>query len=165
MPAREPAVREAREGDADALWAVLEPVVREGASYPIAPGATREEVFAYWFAADKRVFVAETGGKVAGTYYLKPNSTGLGAHIANAGYAVRPDARGRGIGAAMTRDSFARARQLGFIAMQYNLVVATNCAAIALYRRLGMEEVGRLPGAFRHREHGLVDALVMYRLL
>lgn len=165
MPGAEPVIRPAREADAEALWAILEPVIREGATYPVEPEAGREEVFAYWFAPGKRVFVAEQAGEILGTYTLKPNSTGPAAHVANAGYMVRPDARGRGLGEAMARDSFARARELGFAAMQFNLVVATNHGALALYRRLGMAEIGRLPYAFRHRDLGPVDAVVMYRLL
>lgn len=152
-------------GEADALWPILEPVIREGATYPIEPEAPRDAIRAYWFAPDKSVFVAERAGVMVGTYYLKPNSTGPGAHVVNAGYMVRPDARGQGVGTAMARDSFVRAKQAGYLAMQYNLVVATNEAALRLYRGLGMGEVGRLTRAFRHAELGLVDAVVMYRLL
>ena len=159
------AIRPTREGDADGLWRVLEPVIREGATYPVDPAATREAVFAYWFAADKTVLVAERDGDLLGTYYLKANSTGPGAHVVNAGYMVRPDMRGEGVGTAMTRDSFVRAKRAGYHAMQYNLVVATNEAALRLYRTLGMGEVGRLTQAFRHKDLGLVDAIVMYRLL
>lgn len=159
------AIREALPGDEEALWGILEPVVREGATFPLEPDTSREEVFAYWFAPDKRVFVAERGGELLGTFYVKPNSTGPGAHVANSGYMVRPDARGLGIGEAMTRESFVRAKALGYLAMQYNLVVASNEGALDLYRRLGMEEIGRLPRAFRHPQLGLVDAVVMYRLL
>ncbi len=158
-------IRAAQDADRAALWRILEPVVREGASYPVSPDAPREAVFAYWFAPDKSVFVAEAAGEIVGTYYLKPNSTGPAAHVANAGYMVRPDRRGQGIAAAMTRDSFARARARGYLAMQYNLVVASNQAALRLYGRLGMVEVGRLPLAFRHLKLGLVDAVIMYRLL
>ncbi len=158
-------IRAARLADEEALWAILEPVIREGTTYPVEPEAERAAIFAYWFAPEKSVFVAERAGEVVGTYYLRPNSTGPAAHVANAGYMVRPDARGAGVAAAMTQDSFARARALGYLAMQYNLVVATNTRALGLYRRLGMEEVGRLPRAFRHKELGLVDAFVMYRLL
>jgi len=158
-------IREAQAGDAEGLWRVLEPVVRDGATYPVEPDTDRGAIFAYWFAPDKTVFVAERAGEIVGTYYLKPNSTGPGAHVVNAGYMVRPDSRGTGIGKAMTSDSFERARRLDFHAMQFNLVVATNEAAIHLYRGLGMSEVGRLPQAFRHKDLGLVDAIVMYRLL
>lgn len=159
------AIRPAASTDHDAIWAILEPVIREGATYPLDPGIGRDEAFAYWFAPDKRVFVAENDGPVLGTYYLKPNSTGLADHVANGGYMTHPDARGRGVASAMALDSFERAKALGFTAMQFNLVVATNAAAMHLWQKVGMEVVGRLPRAFRHKTLGPVDALVMYRLL
>ena len=49
--------------------------------------------------------------------------------------------------------------------MQFNFVVATNTRAIRLWERLGFEVVGRLPGAFNHRQLGYVDALVMFKRL
>lgn len=160
-----PTIRPATPADRDAIWTILEPVIREGATYPLDPGIGREEAFAYWFAPDKQVFVAEADGEVLSTYYLKPNSTGLADHVANAGYMTHPDARGRGVASAMALDSFERAKAAGFAAMQFNLVVATNEAAVHLWQKLGMEVVGRLPKAFRHKDLGPVDALVMYRLL
>ncbi len=160
-----PTIRPATAADHDAIWAILEPVIREGATYPLDPGIGREEAFRYWFARDKSVYVAEADGAVLGSYYLKPNSTGLADHVANAGYMTHPEARGRGIASAMARDSFARAKDAGYRAMQFNLVIATNEAAVRLWQKLGMKLVGRLPEAFRHRKHGFVDALVLYRLL
>ncbi len=53
----------------------------------------------------------------------------------------------------------------GFRAMQFNFVVSTNERAVRLWERLGFVVVGRLPGAFRHRVLGYVDALVMYKTL
>jgi ribosomal protein S18 acetylase RimI-like enzyme len=160
-----PIIRPATSADHDAIWAILEPVIREGATYPLDPAIEREEAFHYWFAPDKRVFVTELDGEVLGTYYLKPNSTGLADHVANGGYMTHPNARGRGIASAMALDSFERAKAVGFAAMQFNLVVATNEAAVHLWQKLGMDVVGRLPKAFRHKTLGPVDALVMYRLL
>jgi ribosomal protein S18 acetylase RimI-like enzyme len=57
------------------------------------------------------------------------------------------------------------ARQLGYKAMQFNIVVSTNETAVKLWTRLGFDTVGRLPKAFRHPAHGYVDALVMYKWL
>ncbi len=162
---RDLSIRSATSGDDDALWAILEPVIRDGTTYPVDPAASREQAFAYWFAADKSVFVAEASGKVVGTYYMKPNSTGPAAHVANAGYMVLPEARAGGVARAMAEDSFARARAMGYRAMQFNLVIATNAAAIHLWRSVGMSEVGRLAQAFRLPEGRYVDALVMYRIL
>jgi ribosomal protein S18 acetylase RimI-like enzyme len=61
--------------------------------------------------------------------------------------------------------SLETARRLGYRAMQFNFVVATNAAAVRTWEKHGFAVVGRLPGAFRHAELGLVDALVMYREL
>ena len=57
------------------------------------------------------------------------------------------------------------ARQLGYKAMQFNIVVSTNETAVKLWTRLGFDTVGRLPKAFRHPTQGYVDALVMYKWL
>lgn len=49
--------------------------------------------------------------------------------------------------------------------MQFNVVVSTNQTASRLWERLGFRIVGTLPGAFRHRTLGFVDAFVMFRSL
>lgn len=67
--------------------------------------------------------------------------------------------------AAEARHSLTHARERGYRAMQFNFVVSTNERAVRLWQSLGFEIVGRLPGAFRHPEHGYVDVLVMYQLL
>lgn len=78
---------------------------------------------------------------------------------------VARDAQGQGIGRAMAEHCLNEARRLGFRAMQFNFVVSTNESAIHLWKELGFEIVGTLPGAFRHREKGYVDVYVMYRSL
>ena len=108
---------------------------------------------------------ADDDGALLGTYILKPNQGGPGDHVANCAYMVAPGAQGRGIGRAMAEHSLAAARERGYRAMQYNLVVSTNQPAVALWQRLGFAVAGTLPGAFRHPEHGEVDAYVMYRRL
>jgi GNAT superfamily N-acetyltransferase len=92
------------------------------------------------------VAVGRVGDRLAGSYYLKPNFPGRAAHIANAGYFVVAELRGRGIGQLLVEDSLARARTLGFDAFQFNLVFASNPAR-RLYERLGFEVVGRVPAA------------------
>ncbi|PYL86037.1 MAG: GNAT family N-acetyltransferase [Verrucomicrobia bacterium] len=73
-----------------------------------------------------------------------------------------PSARGRGIGRAMAEHCLHEARRLGFRAMQFNFVVATNRTALRLWKDLGFKIVGTLPGAFRHSRRGFVDVYVMY---
>ncbi len=152
--------------DAPALWRILEPTVRAGETYPLPRDLTEAEAIKYWFTPAHEVFVAEDAdGTPVGTYYLKANSTASGAHVANCGYMTGPWAWGRGIGRALCLHSFDRARERGFRAMQFNLVIATNDRAVHLWQSCGMEIVGRLPGAFAHPRLGFVDALVMYRRL
>ena len=103
--------------------------------------------------------------KFAETYILKQNQPGLGSHVANASYMVASSGRGRGIGSLMCAHSLDQARRLGFTAMQFNMVVSTNEAAIALWKKHGFRIVGTLPKVFRHAKLGEVDAFVMHRFL
>jgi RimJ/RimL family protein N-acetyltransferase len=141
-------------------------VFRAGETYAYATDITAEEANQVWVEVPAVTFVAvDQDGGVLGTYYLKPNQPALGAHVCNCGYIVAEQARGRGIASAMCKHSQREALARGFRAMQYNLVVCTNEAAIRLWKRHGFEVVGILPEAFRHPHLGFVDALVMYKLL
>ena len=142
---------------------MLEPVIRQGQTYALPTDLSRQEALAYWHSPTHLVFVAVDAEQVLGTYYLRPNQPGPGAHVANCGYITAQAARGRGVASAMCAHSLKEARTRGYLAMQYNLVVTTNEGAIRLWEKHGFSTVGRLPGAFRHPTLGLVDALVMHR--
>jgi len=158
-------IRPASDADFDCLWPVIQETFASGETYPFPPDTTREEGYRIWMKAPRATYVALWDGKIAGTYYLKPNQPGLGAHVCNAGYIVHSASRGRGIGRRMCEHSLSEARKLGFKAMQFNLVVATNTHAIRIYLDCGFQIVGRLPQAFASPTKGLVDALVMYQWL
>jgi L-amino acid N-acyltransferase YncA len=158
-------IRPAQSADADAVWRILEAVVRAGDTFLNAPDSSRADVEATWRGPGRSTYVAELDGTIVGAYLLQPNQPGLGSHVANASFAVAPEARGRGVGRAMGEHAIAEAREQGFRAMQFNAVVATNEPAIALWRDLGFEEVGRIPDAFHQRNERYVDTLVMYRRL
>ena len=159
------AIRLANGNDRDAIWQILEPMIRAGETYTLPRDMGREEALAYWFSAEKETFVWEEDGQILGTYFLKPNQQGGGAHVANCGYVTAAAAQGRGIARAMCLHSLERAKERGFRAMQFNFVVSTNERAVKLWQNLGFEIVGRLPRAFVHPGLGFVDALVMYREL
>jgi L-amino acid N-acyltransferase YncA len=159
------AIREASEHDREAVWEIFHAVVAGGDTYVFEPETPRDEALAYWFAHGTRTYVAEVGGRVVGTYLLRPNRPGLGSHVSNAAFMVSPAARGLGVGRAMGEHCLEEARRLGYRAMQFNFVVSTNEAAVRLWRRLGFRVVGTLPGAFLHRTLGFVDAYVMFRSL
>ena len=151
-------------------WPVLLPVLRstfaEGDTYPFSPDSSDTDIHKVWIEIPRATFVVcGEGDELLGTYYIKPNQPGLGAHVCNCGYIVSPTARGRGVATRMCEHSQGRAVEMGFRAMQFNLVVSTNERAVKLWRRLGFDTVGRLPGAFHHQRLGFVDAFVMYKQL
>lgn len=125
---------------------------------------TGDAALAYWMSGGRRVYAAARD-TVLGTYYIRPNGDGRAAHVCNCGYITGPAARGQGIATAMLDHSQAEARRLGFSAMQFNFVIATNTGAIALWEKHGFATVGRLPGVYDHPLHGMVDALVMHKHL
>lgn len=157
-------LRRAGDGDWDALWPIWREVVAGGDTYAYDPALSSERARASWLApAPHEAWLAEDGGAVVGTYHLGPNHSGPGSHVANASYMVAAPERGRGIGRLMVEHSIARAREAGYLGMQFNAVAATNVHAIALYERLGFVTVGVVPRAFRHPSEGLVGLHVMYR--
>jgi ribosomal protein S18 acetylase RimI-like enzyme len=158
-------IRPALSADRSAIWRIIGPTIRAGETYALDAAMTEDEALAYWLGADRETFVAEENGEILGTYYLRANQPGGGAHVCNCGYMTSAAATGRGIARRMAEHSLNHARERGFRAMQFNFVVSTNVRAIRLWESLGFVIVGRLPGAFRHPDHGYVDALVMYQSL
>ncbi|HEX7060536.1 MAG TPA: GNAT family N-acetyltransferase [Woeseiaceae bacterium] len=159
-------IRAFQPDDWPAVWRIVEPVFRAGETWPLALDVSEEEARAFLVERPSATFVAlDAAAAVVGTYYLKPNQPALGAHVANAGYIVAQSARGHGIASALCRHSQTEALARGFLAMQFNLVVATNAAAVHVWQKEGFAIVGTLPQAFRHRRLGLVDAYVMHKLL
>jgi len=158
-------IRQSEPRDDDAIWRILEPTFRAGETYPVPRDISRAGALAYWHTPGHAVFVAEDAGTIVGTYYLRANNRGGGAHVANCGYVVAPDAFGRGVAQAMCSHSLGEAKSRGFSAMQFNFVIASNERAVRLWQRMGFAIAGRLPGAFQHPRLGLVDAYVMSRNL
>lgn len=165
IPTGRLSLRPATDTDQPALWAILEPVFREGDTYAVDPQISRDEALAFWCGGTHDAFVAEADGTILGSYYICPNQGGGGAHVCNCGFVTDAQAQGRGVARDMLAHALATARARGFRAMQFNFVVETNTRAIALWQAGGFAIVGRLPGAFWHPRRGYVDALVMYRAL
>ena len=158
-------VRSAIEGDFESIWPIFHRVVSEGGTYPYTPETTPDEARSYWMAPPAKTYVALDQDRIFGTDFLKPNQPGLGSHVANEGFMVDPDRQGSGIGKTMVEHALTEAHQMGYRAMQFNLVVRTNVAALALWEKVGFDIIGTLPGAFHHPELGFVDAYVMYKSL
>jgi ribosomal protein S18 acetylase RimI-like enzyme len=159
-------IRSYRAEDWPQLWPILRTTIASGDTYAFPPDSTEEEIKQLWIEAPMATHVAcAEDGTLIGSYKIQPNQPGLGSHVCNCGYVVSPAARGRGVAAIMCEHSQAEAVRLGFLAMQFNLVVVTNVDAVHLWRKLGFQIVGTLPNAFRHRQLGFVDAHVMYKKL
>ncbi|MBU6367911.1 MAG: GNAT family N-acetyltransferase [Gemmatimonadetes bacterium] len=158
-------IRSAVEADWSSVWSIISQVAATGHSCFLETDISEAAAKEYWMGPRLSAYVAEDAGEIVGTYTLKANHRGLGSHVANAGYMVRPGLDGRGIGFQLAEHSLAEARAAGFQAMQFNAVVSTNYRAIALWQRLGFSVVGTVPKAFRHLEHGLVDLHIMHRFL
>lgn len=158
-------IRPAAALDRAAIWAILEPVIRAGETYALPRDLAEADALAFWLAPGHEVHVVETDGQIVGTYFLRANHDGGGAHVANCGYMTASGNSGRGVGRAMCAHSLDRARAREFRAVQFNFVVSTNDRAVRLWQQFGFEIAGRLPGAFHHPTQGYVDAYVMYRSL
>jgi ribosomal protein S18 acetylase RimI-like enzyme len=158
-------IRPAGVADAEAIWMILGPTIRAGETYTLPQTMEKAQALAYWFSPEHTVFVAEDGGDVLGSYYIRTNQLGGGAHVCNCGYMTAARAAGRGVATAMCAHSLEFAKAQGYRAMQFNFVVSSNETAVRLWEKFGFATVGRLPKAFLHPRLGYVDALVMFRSL
>jgi len=176
-------IRKANEEDKPEIWKIIRDVIATGDTYVFAPDSGEEEMIAFWCSPEKHTYVAvwseaprragilsddlhcSSNGEIVGTFFLKANQPGLGAHVGNAGYMVAPEAKGKGVGRAMAEWSLEEARRLGFKSMQFNLVVKSNEVAVKLWQNLGFEIIGEIPEAFDHPQNGLTNAYLMYRKL
>ena len=158
-------IRKALPGDAGEIWNIIHRVIQDGDTYAFDPSSSKDEMLAYWCAADKHTYVAVINEEIKGTFIMKDNQPGLGSHVANAGHMTSPDAFGKGIGKAMALFSLEEAKNLGYRAMQFNLVIKTNERAVELWKKLGFAIIGEIAEAFNHKSLGLTNAYIMYRKL
>lgn len=158
-------IRAATPADDDDIWAIMQPIIRAGETYALPRDMGRADALAFWGGPGSSVFVAARDGQVLGTYMLHANQVGGGDHVANCGFMTAPAAAGQGIARTMCAHALDEARRRGFRAMQFNFVVSTNTRAVALWRGMGFNILGTLPGAFRHPTQGEVDVYVMFQRL
>jgi len=158
-------IRHATGADWPAIWALVEPVFRAGETYAVDRDITEGAARALWLDGPAATFVYEDGGEILGTSYIKTNHRGGAAHVCNCGYITAGRAQGRGIARALCLHSLDQARAMGYRAMQFNLVLASNTGALALWQKLGFHIAGTLPAAYDHPVLGMVDAHVMWRAL
>jgi L-amino acid N-acyltransferase YncA len=156
-------IREPTEDDWPAIWEIFSAVVRAGETYAFDADMDADGARSVWLERPPgQTVVAVEDGVVLGTAKMGPNRGGNGAHIGTASFMTAPAARGRGVGRALATYVVGWHRDQGFRGIQFNAVVETNTAAVALWRSLGFTVVGTVPGAFRHPVHGYVGLHVMF---
>ncbi|MGO1246865.1 MAG: GNAT family N-acetyltransferase [Oceanisphaera sp.] len=147
------------------FWPTFYQVIQAQESYAFDPDMTQDQAYGLWCEQPLNTFAYLEQGEVLGSYYIKPNAAGPGSHVCNCGYMVAEQARGRGIARKLCEHSQQQALALGFKAMQFNSVVATNKIAVQLWQQLGFSVIGTVPKAYQHKQLGYVDTLVMYKWL
>ncbi|HYW21427.1 MAG TPA: N-acetyltransferase [Nodularia sp. (in: cyanobacteria)] len=154
-----------------AVRSLLNVVINEGKTYPQNKPLSQAEFAAYWLSQD--AFVVRTSAQdgthkpkeVLGAFYIKPNFPGMCNHICNAGFIVQPGLRGQGIGRFMGEAMLVIAANLGYEAVMFNLVFATNIPSVQLWQSLGFEIIGNIPRAVKFADGEVVEALIFYRAL
>lgn len=160
-------IRDATLADWPAIWPFLRQIVTAGETYAYDPELTEPDARALWMVGPPGRTIVAVGddGAVIGTANMYANRPGPGSHVASASFMVDPAHQGRGVGRALGEEVVAWARRRGFRAIQFNAVVETNAAAVALWRKLGFDIIGTVPEAFHHPTAGYVGLHVMYRRL
>lgn len=165
-------IREYRESDLPAMLPVWNRIVEEGIAFPQLEPLDLESGRDF-FAGQSYTGVALQASPgqdsalsglpdLLGLYILHPNNLGRCGHLCNASYAVHELARGQGIGRQLVCHCMSQAARLGFRILQFNAVVATNSAALALYEKLGFTRLGRIPGGFLLPDGSYEDIIPHY---
>ncbi len=165
-PTAEITIRPATDEDWPRIWPFFREIVDDGSTYAYPEGLTFESARPWWIEGPPgQTVVAVRAGAAAGSAKMGPNRPGRGSHVATASFMVDPAHRGHGVGRALGVYVIGWARSAGYHAIQFNAVVETNGAAVALWRSLGFAIIGTVPEAFDHPTHGLVGLHVMHRPL
>src|SRR4029078_11093812 len=91
-------IRPATAEDNSSIWTIIEPTIRAGETYTLDRDMSQTDALTYWLGPDKETFVAEDeSGEILGTYYLRANQAGGGAHVCNCGYMTAAAAAGKGV--------------------------------------------------------------------
>jgi ribosomal protein S18 acetylase RimI-like enzyme len=154
-----------------ALVSLLRVTVDDGASIGFLPPLSHQDAAAYWrevlpgVADGGRVLIgAVEDGRLLGCVQLALEGRPNARHRAEIQkLMVLPQARGRGLGAALMVAADDAARTAG----RTLLVLDTRAGDTAegLYRRLGWTEAGRIPGFALNAEGGADATVLFYREL
>lgn len=145
-------IREHNSNDLKQMIAIWNEVVEDGIAFP-QEELLNDETGENFFSSQSYCGVAvDEYGTVVGLYILHPNYVGRCGHICNASYAVSSKCRGQHIGEKLVKDCIRKAKEIGFLILQFNAVVETNLHARHLYERIGFHQLGIIPKGFRMKD-------------
>lgn len=145
-------IRKYKTDDIQQMITIWNEIVDEGIAFPqeeLLDEATGEQFFS---SQSYCGVAADENGNIFGLYILHPNNVGRCGHICNASYAVSSPCRGQHIGEKLVRDCIRKAKECGFLILQFNAVVETNAHARHLYEKMGFRQLGVIPNGFRMKD-------------
>lgn len=151
-------VRPARDEDRHPMAALFAAVAGERNAIGTEPPVDVEARAARWNLEGTLVAVADD--EVVGHLHVEPSKYGYG----ELGMAIAREWRGRGVGSALMEAAIDWAREQGLHKLSLG-VWPHNAAAIALYRKYGFVEEGRLVKHARRQNGELWDIIEMGLLL
>ena len=145
-------IRGYNKNDLKQMIEIWNEIVEDGIAFP-QEESLNPETGAVFFSSQSYCGVAvNENDEVIGLYILHPNNVGRCGHICNASYAVSSKCRGQHIGEKLVIDCIQKAKEIGFLILQFNAVVETNIHARHLYERLGFHQLGVIPKGFRMKD-------------
>jgi ribosomal protein S18 acetylase RimI-like enzyme len=156
-------VRPARPSDAKSFLELFRAVAAERRfirteSVTRSVGAFRQS-FRRPVTPDGATFVAEAGGRVVGHIAIERMAHPVNRHVATLGMMVEGPWRGRGVGSALLEEGLGWARSHGVEKVTLE-VYAGNEGGVALYRKFGFVEEGRLSRQSK-KSYGYEDEVIM----
>ena len=158
-------VREFRSEDTKEAIAIWNEVVDQGKAFPQLEDLGVEDGEAFFKEQSYTGIAVNENDEIVGLYILHPNNIGRCGHICNASYAVKSTVRGQGVGKAIVTDCLEKAKEIGFRVLQFNAVVKSNTTALKLYQKLGLTQLGTIPGGFLNKDGVYEDIIVHYKEL
>jgi diaminopimelate decarboxylase len=157
-------VRPARPQDARSYLAFWTAIVDEGRHVRTehvtgTPRTYRRRFRRSWTDREAQIVAVDAGDRVVGHVYIQREAHPVTRHVATLGIAVSADARGRGVGTVLMAEALRWARSVDVDKVVLS-VYPHNRGAMALYRKFGFVEEGRLARHSR-KSYGDEDEILM----
>ena len=147
----------------DLIWPIFKKIVTETDSFIYDANISKSEAERVWMGPE--VYLAKSNNSIIATFRIRPNQVQRGNHIANASFMVDPQWQGQGIGKMIGQFAIKKAKELGYLGMQFNMVVKHNQKSLNLWLSLGFEIIGILPKAYQMPNNSYTDAYIVFKSL